>query len=89
MSLMQNPWNHSLSYSKSSSSVYSTSTSQETHEYTSSVPLQSIPYGLSKCNSEIISRRGFKPTDLKDASKRDFLTDLGRRIWSKNVSDDK
>ncbi|XP_026466408.1 uncharacterized protein LOC113369987 [Ctenocephalides felis] len=84
MSLLQNHRNHPLSYSKSTNSVYNSSRNSSFQEYLCSVPSQTVPYGLSKSNSEIICNRGFKPTDLKDASKRDFLTDLGRRIWNKN-----
>lgn len=41
-------------------------------------------YSLKKSfstNSVIETGRGFKPSDIRDPSKREFLTNLTHRIW--------
>jgi hypothetical protein len=39
----------------------------------------------SHTSSEIEARRGFKPTDLADPSKKNFLLDLSKKIWNRSV----
>lgn len=39
----------------------------------------------SSVNAAIASNRGFKPTDRFDPSKKSFLVDLSKKIWTKRV----
>lgn len=52
-------------------------------------PPGSQNYSLKKslsANSVVETGRGFKPSDMKDPSKREFLTNLTHRIWKVGVS---
>lgn len=46
-------------------------------------------YSLKKCfstNSVVETSRGFKPSDMRDPGKKEFLTHLTKRIWKVGVS---
>lgn len=40
----------------------------------------------SSTSSVITTKRGFKPSDRFDPSKKTFLVDLSKQIWKKRVS---
>lgn len=43
------------------------------------------PFPLQKSASEVISKRGFKPSDRYDPKKKQFLTDLSTKFWGKSL----
>lgn len=43
------------------------------------------PFPLQKSSSEVIQKRGFKPSDRYDPKKKQFLTDLSTKFWGKNL----
>ncbi|CAH0769358.1 unnamed protein product [Bemisia tabaci] len=41
----------------------------------------SMQHPIKRSNSEIICKRGFKPSDRKDPQKKEFLTSLSHKLW--------
>lgn len=76
---------------KTTSNVFGLNKSASSHQITQDRGLQSKGWpalgqrqGIQKSfstNCVIETKRGFKPSDIRDPTKKQFLTDLTQRIW--------
>ena len=67
-----------LTHSRSTGNVLSLQKFYQQKSQTSSHVLRK---SHSTANCVIISKRGFKPSDIRDPLKREFLTNLTQKIW--------